>query len=102
MSGSVLKVKRGTTAEWGAPLGTASWTWHQVPGTRTLRRRGPTLACGGVSGQQQEQDFSRGNGTSIGMSHSSQCWGRCLGFAVVANSCVLLTEANLDYNVGLS
>lgn len=29
MSGSVLKVKRGAAAEWGAPLGEASWTWLQ-------------------------------------------------------------------------
>ena len=31
MSGSFLKVKLGAAAEWGAPVGEASWTWHQDP-----------------------------------------------------------------------
>lgn len=40
MSGSFLKVKRGAAAEWEAPIGEASWTWHQdPPGWRS-----PTLA----------------------------------------------------------
>ena len=61
----------------------------------------PAPGCSGVLRQCQEWDFRRGSGTSTGMSRSSQRWRCCLGFALVANPCVLLTEANLDYNEGL-
>ena len=90
MPGSFLKVKRGAVAEWEAPTGEASWTWHQDP---PVEKPHP--------GQQQEQDLRRGSGTSSGMSRSSQRWRRCLGFAQTHSPCVLLTEAHLDYNVGL-
>ena len=95
----VMQFSEGQTR--GSSRGEPLWGRQAGPGTRTLRWRSPTLACSGVSGQQQEQDLRRGNRTSTGMSRSSQRWRRCLGFAVVANPCVLLTEANLDYNVGL-